>query len=190
MKKLSKNFFARDPAQVAQDLLGCVLVRKLNKKELAGKIVETEAYYGSKDPASRAYRGKTKLAELMWAQPGTIFIYMVHNNWLFNIVTGKKNQPSAVLIRAIEPLCGIGFMKRKRGLTEIKKLASGPGKFTQAFGITKNKFSGQDISKIKNLFIIRGRKDCKIKSSKRIGVSRDLSRNLRFCIKGNGFISR
>ena len=190
MKKLSKNFYTRDPAQVAQDLLGCILARKLNKKVLKGMITETEAYYGKKDPASRAYKGKTKLAELMWSSPGTIFIYMVHNNWLFNIVTGKKDQPSAVLIRAIEPLCGIEYMRRKRKVGEIKKLTSGPGKFTQAFGLTKAKYHGLNITGTKDLYIISGIKKFKVGKSKRIGVSRDLSRNLRFYIKGNEFVSR
>lgn len=190
MKKLSQKFFARDPAQVAQDLLGCILVRKLNKRILKGKIVETEAYYGLRDPASRAYKGKTKLAELMWGSPGTIFIYMVHNNWLFNIVTGRKNQPSAVLIRAVEPLEGIDYMKRKRGTSEMKKLTSGPGKFTRAFGLTKTKYHGLDIAETRDLYILRRKGNSQIGKSHRIGVSRDLRRNLRFFIKGNKFVSR
>lgn len=195
MKKLSKKFFSQDPAKVAKNLLGCILVRKLNKKVISGKIVETEAYYGLKDPASRAYKGKTKVSENMWESAGTILIYMVHNQWLFNIVTGKKGKPQAVLIRAVEPISGIKFMKRKRKIPrlcsgEVKKLASGPGKFTCAFGIIKEKYHGLNITKTKDLLIIPRKENFKIASSKRIGVARDLSQNLRFYIKDNQFVSR
>lgn len=202
MTKLSKNFFSQDPAKVARNLLGCILIRKLNKKVISGKIVETEAYYGLKDPASRAFKGKTKISENMWKEAGTILIYMVHNHWLFNIVTGQKGKPQAVLIRALEPLRGIEFMKRKRKLEDssasidreyshiIKKLASGPGKLTCAFGMTKEKYYGLNIAKTKDLFIVPRKENFKIATSKRIGVSHDLTRNLRFFVKGNKFISR
>ena len=76
--RLNKNFFSRNPEIVAQKLLGKILVRKLKNKILKAKIVETEAYFGEKDPASRASKGKTKVSELMWSSPGKIMIYNVH----------------------------------------------------------------------------------------------------------------
>ena len=90
MDILSKEFFINDAAVVAKQLLGKILVRKFNGYLLSGKIVETEAYFGGKDPASRAYKGYNNFAKLMWDEPGKVFIYMVHANWLFNIVTMPK----------------------------------------------------------------------------------------------------
>jgi DNA-3-methyladenine glycosylase len=86
VKTLSKDFYERNSALVAKDLLGKVLVRKLDSEVLSGKIVETEAYYGGSDPASRAYRGRKRFNELMFMDVGKTFIYMVHANWLLNIV--------------------------------------------------------------------------------------------------------
>jgi DNA-3-methyladenine glycosylase len=78
MDILSKEFFINDASVVAKELLGKILVRKFNGHLLSGKIVETEAYFGGKDPASRAYKGYNNFAKLMWDEPGKVFIYMVH----------------------------------------------------------------------------------------------------------------
>jgi DNA-3-methyladenine glycosylase len=96
-----KRFYERDPAHVAKDMLGKVLVRKLQSNVLSGKVIETEAYYGMNDPASRAYRGRKAFNELMFLDVGKTFIYMVHGNWLLNIVAHVKSGVGAVLIRAI-----------------------------------------------------------------------------------------
>jgi DNA-3-methyladenine glycosylase len=117
---LSKKFFEKDPALVAKNLLGKILVRKINSKILAGKIVETEAYYGKEDPASRAYLGRPKYCvKLLYDEPGKVLIYMVHANWLFNVVAHEKRKAGAVLIRAIEPIKGIEIMRKNR---KVKKL--------------------------------------------------------------------
>ena len=113
---LPKSFYDRDPAIVAKEILGCILVKK-DIELLEGKIVETEAYYGMSDPASRARKG----AKIMWEDAGTAFIYMVHGNWLFNIITLSKGEPSGILIRAIEPIKGIDLMKKRRKIKEIEK---------------------------------------------------------------------
>ncbi|MEM5791011.1 MAG: DNA-3-methyladenine glycosylase, partial [Candidatus Aenigmatarchaeota archaeon] len=107
MKVLPRRFYERDTAKVAKDLLGKILIRKINSKFLKGKIVETEAYYGKEDPASRACLGSPKYCvELLYSKPGKALIYMVHGNWLFNVVAHEKSKAGAVLIRAIEPLNG------------------------------------------------------------------------------------
>ena len=100
-KPLSKKFYSRDPKEVAVNLLGKILVRRIGKRILTGKIVETEAYYGEKDPASRASIGKKFFNRLMWDEPGRAFIYMVHGNWLFNVKTLPKGKASAVLILSL-----------------------------------------------------------------------------------------
>lgn len=179
MKILTRSFFARDPAVVAQEILGKFLVRKVGRKKLIGKIVETEAYYGPKDPASRAYGGRiTKISRWMWEAPGTTLVYMVHAQWLFNIITGKKGEPSGVLIRAVEPI-------------NFRGDAAGPGKFTRAMKITGEHSGLSVVDKKSEITVAEGTKEkFQIGRSHRIGVTRDLPRKLRFFIKGNMFVSR
>jgi DNA-3-methyladenine glycosylase len=194
MATLPRDFYARDAETVARELLGKVLVRKSGKENMAGRIVETEAYYGRRDPASRAYRGKTKLSEPMWSGPGTVFIYMVHNNWLMNIVTGKEGEPAAVLIRALEPLDGFSKMVSNRKLkhgARFRDLASGPGKLTKAMGIAKE-HSGMMVSDSRSEIRVvdDGFSGFRLSLSHRIGVSKDLKRKLRFLVKGSRFVSK
>jgi len=192
MKPLPKSFYERDPATVARELLGKTLVRRLNHQTLSGKIVETEAYYGVNDPASKAYKGRKIFNELMFLDVGKAFIYMVHGNWLLNIVAHPKGGVGAVLIRAIEPLQGIEAMKKNRGVEDLYALTSGPGKLTKALGITKEQ-NGLDITKAENeIAVFEGvvEEDFEICTSHRIGVKRDLPQELRFYIKGNRFVSK
>ena len=107
--RLSKEFYNRNPAAVAKDLLGNILLRKLNSAVLSGKIVETEAYCGRNDPASRAHKGKKKYNELMFSSVGRAFIFMVHGHWLLNVVAHPKDHVGAVLIRGIEPIGSIHY---------------------------------------------------------------------------------
>ena len=191
MKVISKGFYERDPAQVAKDLLGKVLVRKLQSNVLSGKIVETEAYYGGNDPASRAYKGRKRFNELMFLDVGKTFIYMVHGNWLLNIVAHVRGGVGAVLIRAIEPLEGVEAMLENRSVKNMRELTSGPGKLTKALAITKD-LNGVDVTKKDSkLFVAEGRNEnFQIGTSSRIGVKADLPQNLRFFIKGNVFVSK
>lgn len=185
---MEKKFYAREAEEVARSLLGKYLVRRGKKGILKGKIVETEAYYGKEDPASRAYNGKTKLSEGMWDAPGTIFIYNVHQYWMLNFITGKKGNPQGVLIRAIEPLEGIELMKKNRSKENIKDLCSGPGKLTIAFGI--DKALHRKKVNLCDLRVTEGERVNEIATSNRIGVSKGLSKHLRFYIKDNKFISK
>ena len=191
MKVLPKDFYERDPALVAKELLGKILVRRLGSEVLSGKIVETEAYYGKNDPASRAYTGRKIFNELMFLDVGKAFIYMVHANWLLNIVAHLKNDVGAVLIRAIEPLEGIEIMRKNRKVEDIRNLTSGPGKLTKALAITKEQ-NGIDVTEISSeLIIAEGKMESfEIGTSHRIGVKNDLPRELRFFVKGNKFVSK
>lgn len=173
--KLTTDFFNRDPKIVAKELLGKAIVRKLGKTKLKGKITETEAYYDGNDPASWArFNGKYK--KIMEMEAGTILVKMVHNNWLFNIVTSKKGDASAVLIRAIEPL---NFNARGKG----------PGILTKELKINKEQ-NNKNITTNKEIWIEDNLDNIEIEKSFRIGVKRDLSQKLRFFIKGNKNVSR
>ncbi|MBD3253269.1 DNA-3-methyladenine glycosylase [Candidatus Pacearchaeota archaeon] len=160
---------------VARELLGGILVRNIGNNELIARIVETEAYYGNDDPASRACKNGD-LRKTMEMSAGTILVYGVHNNWMLNFVTGEKGKAEAVLIRAVEPL---NFDSR----------CNGPGLLTKALEIDKS-FHKRSIIKNKDLRILRKKECFDIEKSFRIGVSRDSEKPLRFYIKNNDFVSR
>ena len=175
----TKDFFERDPKIVAIELLGNFLVRKIKNKIFISKIVETEAYYGFNDPASRVYKGIKNYNKAMIMDPGIAFIYMVHSNWLLNVVAHPKNEIGAVLIRAVEPL-------------NFKADTSGPGKLTKALKIDKsfNEKSLLDTNSELFLAINNDKGKIEIGYSKRIGVKKDLDVYLRFFIKNNKFVSK
>jgi len=190
-KILPRRFYERDPEVVAKDLLGKIIVRKLDNNILSGMIVETEAYYGPGDPASRAYDGMKNFNRPMWLDPGVAFIYNVHKYWMFNVVAHEPGGVGAVLIRAVEPLDGVEIMMKNRGVYDkLIELTSGPGRFTVAFKIDKS-LNGTDLTSVENpIYIADNKVQFEISSSKRIGVKADLDRDLRFYIKGNKFVSK
>jgi DNA-3-methyladenine glycosylase len=186
---IKSEFFRRNPKVVAIDLLGKILVRKIDDKTLEGMIVETEAYFGQDDPASRAFHGKKNYNKEMWEEPGKIFIYNVHNNWMFNIVAHEENKVGAVLIRAVHPLKGIEEMMKNRRVKDIRELTSGPGKLTKAFKIDKS-FNGKFLSPENSIYIEDKGIKVEFDSSHRIGVRRDLKEKLRFFVVNDEFVSR
>ncbi len=187
---LPREFYERDPEIVARELLGKRLVRKLCGRLLEGMIVETEAYYGLNDPASRAYEGIKNYNKPMWKEPGQVFIYNVHKYWMFNIVTHESNQVGAVLIRALEPTKGIETMKKNRSVRKVFDLANGPGKLTIALEIGR-RLNGTPVTSIEHeIVILDNAMKLEIGSSHRIGVKKDLERKLRFYVKESRFVSR
>jgi DNA-3-methyladenine glycosylase len=189
---LPQTFYDRDPAAVARELLGQTLV-VCKEQRLEGKIVETEAYYGLSDPASRASQdGMSRRSRWMWDAPGTTFVYMVHGYWLFNVITESEGTPSGVLIRAVEPLMGIETMQRRRDRERIRDLTSGPGKLTIALGIDKSDNGRLVYRQDSPVHIARGENigDGMVATSRRIGVTEDLPRDLRFYVEGNPLVSR
>ena len=187
---LPKTFFERDPAIVARSLLGKKLVRTLSGNLLRGIVVETEAYFGLEDPASRAFHGVQKSNRLMWDEPGRVFIYNVHKYWMLNIVAHERNQIGAVLIRALEPTDGLGIMMKNRPVTKVRNLTNGPGRLTSALKIDK-RLNGVYVDKhLNEIAILNNEIGFEIGCSPRIGVSTDLPQNLRFFILGNKFVSR
>jgi len=195
-KKLKKSFYRREVVVVARELLGKVLVKSNGKEILAGKIVEVEAYHGDIDEAAHSYGGITKRNEIMFEAGGYLYVYFTYGaHHCCNVVTGKKGQGTAVLIRAVEPVAGIDSMIRNRfgrklkNEKEIFNLTSGPGKVCQAFRLDRS-HSGTDLTGEK-IFILDGEK---IKSrdigiSKRIGITRSLDLLWRFFIKDNPYLS-
>ncbi len=150
---MEKEFYLQDTIKVARNLLGKVFVSEIFGMRLSGIIVETEAYKGFFDSASHGSKGKTKKCEVMYNEGGCIFVYLTYGiHYMLNFVTEDKNYPAAVLIRAMKPLEGIEKMIERRGTKNVYKLLSGPGKLTQAFGIT-NKLNGVILSKKSGVWV-------------------------------------
>ena len=196
---LKDEFFLDKTKNVAKNLLGKKIIRIIDNKKIVCRIVETEAYIGPMDKASHSFNNKkTKRTKTMYKKGGTIYIYLIYGMYyLLNIVTEKKDYPSAVLIRAIEPINGIDLIKKNRSIKSKKDidLTNGPGKLTQALKIDKS-LNGKRLSKRNKIYIEDSKnniKDIDIVKSKRINI--DYAKEwkdkfLRFYIKDNKFISK
>jgi len=196
-RKLKKSFYRRELLDVARSLLGKILVKASGDKILAGKIVEVEAYHGDFDKAAHSYGGITKRNEIMFEAGGYLYVYFTYGaHHCCNVVTGKKGQGTAVLIRAIEPITGINkmiqnrFGRKLKNDKEIFNLTSGPGKVCKAFSFDRTN-SGTDLTG-KEIFILDGEKirSKDIGVSKRIGITRSIDLPWRFFIKNNPYLSR
>lgn len=188
--RIDRSFFERYTPLVARELLGCRLVRILVDKRLAGLIVETEAYRGRRDPASHAFRGRTKRNEVMFGPAGHAYVYFTMGaHFCLNITTEGGGTPGAVLIRAIEPVEGIAAMKRNRGLEDLERVADGPGKLTKALKIEKD-LNAEDLVTSPTLFLERGTVTNRIRASSRVGISSGKSFKWRFYVEGSEFVSR
>jgi DNA-3-methyladenine glycosylase len=171
MKILKHDFYARDTLSTARALLGKKLARIHNGNILSGLICETEAYLGSLDSASHAFKGKTPRNSVMFGPAGRAYVYFVYGmHHLLNVVTEAEENPCAILIRAIVPFDGIEYMQRyrKRG---GKNLTDGPAKLCQALVIDKS-LNGWDLTAGKKLWLedrppVPGRF---IKKGPRIGI--------------------
>ena len=189
-KRLPRCFYDRPTLKVARELLGKYLVVKKDRHLLSGKIVETEAYDGFKDPASHAHRGMTPRNEVMFGSPGHAYVYLTYGmHHCLNLVTEKKGYPAAVLIRAVEPADGIQLMKRRRGRRNLRDLTSGPAKLCQALGVDR-RLNGADL--LSDIIFVedRGEDAGRITRSGRIGVNEGKDKNWRFFIENNQCVSR
>lgn len=194
---IPKEFYLQDPVKLAPKLLGKIFVRKLGDIYLTGKIVEVEAYRGKDDEAAHTYNGKTKRNEVMFREGGFLYVYFTYGmHFCANIVCGKKNEGSAILIRAVEPIDGINIMEMNRfGKTEFPYsrrilLTNGPAKFCSAFAIEK-KDNGLDLTK-EPIFLLKGEKILKneIVTTTRVGIKKSMDLLWRFYIKDNPYVSK
>jgi DNA-3-methyladenine glycosylase len=191
-RQLGQRFFNRPTVELARALLG----KRLALGGLRGKIVETEAYLYKDDPGCHAARGLTPRNTPMFGPAGRTYVYFIYGMYhCLNIVSGKEGEGEAVLIRALEPLCGMELMQKRRKTEKIENLCNGPGKLTQAFGITK---AHNDMSLIdgeeNGLRILRGEtiNETETVTATRIGLAKGQGDDLmlRFYIRGNRFVSK
>jgi DNA-3-methyladenine glycosylase len=194
---LPRDFYARDPATVARELLGKHLVRDNGGEHSIGRIVEVEAYLSSRDPACHANRGITRRNATMFGPAGHAYVYMIHARWCLNAVTEDVGLGSAVLIRAIEPLVGIEEMLARRGVDRLFDIARGPARLCEALEVTKH-FDGWDLTQGRELWIanaeatlphIASAHPLRIARSPRIGISSAQHRLLRFYVAENPYVS-
>src|SRR6478736_7678681 len=153
LRPLPKHFFARKPRQVARELLGKVLVRREEHgSTLSARIVEVEAYLGERDPAAHAAAGRTLRNAVIFGPPGHAYVYFIYgNHYCLNVSCEPEGKAGCVLFRALEPLSGIEEMARARaieigGPADLPKLTSGPGRLCEAFGITRDRDNGCDLT--------------------------------------------
>jgi len=184
---LPRSFYNRPTLTVARELIGARLVRILNGVKLVGLITETEAYISEKDLACHCKAGRTPRTLPMFGEAGHAFVYFTYgNHWMLNAVTEEVDFPAAVLIRAIQPIEGVDIMlKRRNGRDTF-----GPGKLTQAMGITKSENTIDLTETGSSLWIEAGLKvpNSLVTKGPRVGLNKTpepwLSKPWRFLVKG------
>jgi DNA-3-methyladenine glycosylase len=201
LRPLERAFFARNPRRVARELLGKVLVRDLahnnRKLRLAGRVVEVEAYLGENDPASHSAAGNTARTAVLFGPPGYAYVYFIYGNYYcLNVSCEREGKAGGVLFRAVEPLEGIEEMARARKVDvqaprDLIRLTSGPGRLAEAFGITRPRDNGNDLTSPDSGLWIGDDGFCprNIQTTPRIGISKAADRPLRYILAGNGFVS-
>ena len=184
---LKRSFYDRPAVDVARDLLGKVLLYE----EVAGLIVETEAYLGADDLAAHSARGITPRTRVIFGPPGHAYVYFIYGMYeCLNLVCEPEGVPGCVLIRALEPVAGIELMRARRpAAKKIENLASGPGKLTLAMGITRA-LNGADVTC--GPLVVRSPKEAAprdVMVTPRIGITKCAELPLRFYLGGNRFVS-
>jgi len=182
--RLRKSFFNRSVHQVAPELIGATLLFR----GIGGIIVEVEAYHHT-DPAAHSYGGETARNAVMFGPPGYAYVYRSYGiHWCLNFVCEEKGSASAVLIRALEPTEGLAAIHRRRRTAEVRLLCSGPGRLTEALGITHAQ-NGCALDEAP--FALRGRGDeCEVLAGPRIGITKAVELPWRYALAGSRFLSR
>lgn len=196
-------FFNRDPRQAARALLGKLLVRKAPRGILAGRIVETEAYLGQGDAAAHSAAGKTARNAVLFGPPGRAYVYFIYgNHYCLNVSCLPDGIPGGVLFRALEPVTGIEQMAKARdieveGATDLgqisflKKISSGPGRLSEALGVTRTRDNGKNLASPRSdlRIVDDGYRVRRVMVTPRIGIVKSATRPLRYFIAGSPFIS-
>ena len=183
-KPLKRAFFDRSVHEVAPDLIGATLL----VDGVGGIIVEVEAYHYT-DPAAHSYRGPTARNQVMFGPPGFAYVYRSYGiHWCVNFVCEEEGSASAVLIRALEPTHGLAAMRRRRHLQDAHALCSGPGKLTEALGIT---IAHNALPLDRPPIALHARtEDVEVATGIRIGITKAVELPWRYGVKGSKFLSK
>ncbi len=194
---LPREFFLLPPDLVARRLLGARLLRRWNGAVLAGRIVETEAYFGHGDPAAHAAAGCTARNRVLWGEPGHAYVYFIYGlHCCLNVSCEPDGSAGCVLLRALEPLGGVAAMRGLRGLGERAAphlVASGPGRLCQALAISRAGLNGADLLDPNGELLLAaseaGWVPGEVAVTPRVGISKAADRPLRFFLAGNPCVS-
>jgi DNA-3-methyladenine glycosylase len=200
---LPRKFFDRDPRLVSPELLGKLIVRtdKDGRKLIAGRIVEVEAYLGADDAAAHAAAGRTARNDVLFGPPGHAYVYFIYGvHYCLNISCLPDGEAGGILIRALEPVSGLEEMAAARELSDLdfdsvrdlRKLASGPGRLSEALCVTRPRDNGKDMVSHDSNLQVRddGFVPEKISITPRIGITKSADMPLRYVIAGSKFLSR
>jgi DNA-3-methyladenine glycosylase len=181
---LSGDFFARSVHEVAPDLIGVTLL----VDGVGGRIVEVEAY-APDDPASHSFNGRTARNGVMFGPPGRLYVYRSYGlHWCANVVCDEPGVGAAVLLRALEPTHGLERMRTRRGVTDAWLLCSGPGRLTQALGLTAE-HDGADLTG-PPFELLPPQTDPTVDATPRIGITRASDVEWRYVERGTSWSSR
>jgi DNA-3-methyladenine glycosylase len=194
---LPRSFYGHSAAVVARRMLGHWLVRREASGWSGGLIVETEAY-GEGDPASHAYRGETVRNRAMFGPPGRAYVYFIYgNHWCFNAVCRPAGVAEAVLVRAIEPVWGLEFMRQRRPVARLRDLTSGPAKLCAALGLDRSHDQADLCGAEAEVRVAENpdraaavRRMGGVVVTTRVGLTRAEDAPLRFLLPGSEFVSR
>jgi DNA-3-methyladenine glycosylase len=198
--RIPREFYMTECVNLARNLLGKIIIRKINNVYVECRIVETEAYVGPLDKGAHCYNNKkTDRTKYFWNIGGSLYVYMIHNHNCLNIVSNEADKPEAVLIRSIEPLKGIETIKEIRGdssLTTLKNiinLVNGPGKVGKALNIDRS-HNAVDLCHSKEIFLIDD-PDFKFEIDRSTRININYAEEYkykpwRFYIKNNPFVSK
>jgi DNA-3-methyladenine glycosylase len=189
---LPVSFFKRPAEIIARELLGTTVISRLGGHRTAGRIVETEAYLGYRDPASHGYRHRrNERNAALFGAAGSWYVYLSYGiHWCANLVCGVEGEGSAVLLRALEPREGMEPMRRRRGLVIDRQLCSGPGKLCQALAISRQvdgvPMGGSGLTVVAE----KNAAPTAVAVTPRIGITQAADWPLRFVVAGSPWISR
>ena len=192
LSPLPRSFYDRPVVTAARDLLGKRLLRETVEGLVGGRIVEAEAYLAADDPACHAAKGQTRKNAAMFGLPGHAYVYSIHARYCLNAVTEPEGVPSAVLIRALEPLDGVPFMAGRRRTQKLLDLTRGPARLCEALDLDR-RYNGWDLTTGRELWIADDPQyelaEHQIAVSPRIGVTSAHELPLRFYVAGSPFVS-
>jgi DNA-3-methyladenine glycosylase len=188
--QLSRAELPVDTVELARFMVGQYLVRDLSEGRICGRIVETEAYPVG-DSTSHAFLGRRPHNGSMFLERGHAYVRLTYGTaWMLNMSSEREDVGAGILIRAIEPLEGIGLMEARRPGVPLRDLARGPGRLTAALGIGPS-FDGVDLCMGRGLWIgkVSGQEKVQVGVTKRIGLSREMHQPLRFYAEGSRYVS-
>ncbi len=200
LSPLPREFYERDVREVAQGLLGKLLVRRARQGAVIGRIVETEAYLPVGDSACHAVAGSNRKTAAIFGPPGTAYVYVIHARHCFNTVADSDGVGCAALVRAVEPLFGMSLMQQRRGKDALLDLARGPARLCEAVAIDRA-FNGWNLTTGKTLFIsdvsaelqqrlsAASTAETPVRTTPRIGVTSAEDLPLRYVFANNHYVS-